>query len=98
MILDYNLNLVLKDDYILYFKASWNSSCNLHIEALKELDLVAKINIYVVNVTKYPHLKAKYKVNRIPTYILFKNDDIISRIDGSINRYSLIKWYKDNRV
>lgn len=97
MILQYdggNIN----PDFLAFFYASWSSNCNLHLDALKKLENTYKdLLILKINVTKFYNLKTNYKINRIPTFIIFKNSEIKARLDGYINQYSLLEWVKKNR-
>ena len=92
MIYEYNGNLV---DGLYYFYASWNSKCNVSNDRLKRIDLEFKnLNIITVNTTKFPNLKKDFTIKVIPTYLLFKNNQIIKKIEGNIDYISLAKWLK----
>ena len=95
MILEYKETFDLNDTEIYYFYASWNNSCNISKELLDKLTKeVKKYNIIKINVTKYPYLKKKYNINKIPSYTFIKNGILISKLDGGINSYTLLKWVK----
>ena len=95
MIIEYNGSNL--NDGLFYFYASWNSNCNSTKQKLERLNFDNKnITIYRINVTKFPELKEKYKVSRIPSYMIVKNNNIITRRDGNIDFYSLNKWIKES--
>ncbi|MDE5714571.1 MAG: thioredoxin family protein [Anaeroplasmataceae bacterium] len=82
-------------DGLYFFYASWNSKCNVLAERIQKLNLEFNINIYRVNVTKYGNLKQQFRINRIPSYLLIKNGEVISRRDGNVDYYSLKLWLKE---
>ena len=95
MIYEYNNSNL--NDGLYFFYASWNSHCNLLIERLNKLSNdFPTLNIYKVNSSKYTNLKRQLKVNKIPSYLLIKNNNINSRRYGNIDSYSLKIWIKDN--
>ena len=97
MIIDYNGGKI-NNNALLFFYASWSSNCNLHLDALKRInkeynDLI----ILRINTSKYVNLKKEFNINKIPTFILYIEDEIKARIDGYKDQYSLINWIKKNR-
>ena len=50
-----------------------------------------------INTSKYVNLKKEFNINKIPTFILYIEDEIKARIDGYKDQYSLINWIKKNR-
>ena len=99
MLLEYNSQIEIKGFSLLYFYASWSSNCNLHKESIKRIDNENKdLNIYRINVTKFPNLKQKYSIHKIPSYIILNEGNIVSRLDGYTDGYSLSRWVKRNRT
>lgn len=97
MIIEYN-GKEIESDSLLYFYASWSSKCNIHLDALKKIDKNSNnLSIVKINVTKYPTLKERYIVKKIPTFIILKNNNIISRLDGYTDQYSLARWVSNFR-
>lgn len=97
MIVEFNGNPI-NSNCLLYFYASWNSSCNVHQDALRWLEMEYNdLLIIKVNTTKYNSMKQKYNIKRIPTYIYIEKNEIKAKIDGYINQYTLGKWLKENR-
>ena len=97
MIVEYNgKNIVGKS--LLYFYANWSSNCNIHLDAIKRIEYEnPNIVILKINTTKYHDIKVKYSINKIPTFIVLdENSNIISRINGYKDQYSLSKWVKLN--
>ncbi len=97
MILEYNGGN-LHSDCLVYFYASWSSKCNLHLDALRKISEENKdLTIIRVNVSKYHILKEKYSIHKIPTFILLKEDNVVSRVNGYTDQYSLTRWVKKYR-
>ena len=83
-------------DGLYYFYASWNSNCNTIKNRINRLDNSFDINIIRVNTTKYNSLKQKYNINRIPIYLLIKDNNLLTSINGNVDYYTLSKWLKEN--
>lgn len=97
MIIEYNGGNIAAD-CLAFFYASWSSKCNLHDNALKRIEYENQgIKIIKINTSKFHNMKEYYQIKKIPTFILFKNNNLISRVDGYTDQYSLCKWVKNNR-
>lgn len=97
MILEYNGGN-FDGEYLAYFYATWSSNCNIYLDALKKIDYEIKnLRILRINISKYYNLKKKYLIKKIPTFILLNGNNVISRLDGYIDQYSLLKWIKNFR-
>jgi Thioredoxin domain-containing protein len=84
------------NDGLYYFYASWNSKCNILAERIQKLNLEFKeLSIYKVNTTKYMNLKKELQVNKMPSYILIQNGQIVSRKDGNLDYFTLKKWLSE---
>lgn len=82
-----NNNIVLLDFY-----ADWCGPCKMLAKVLEELSKIKNINIYKINVDKYPNKAREYSVMTIPTIILYKNGVLIKKNIGFITLDELIKW------
>ena len=94
MIYEYNGSNIV--DGLYYFYASWNSNCNTLKERINRIDRNYNINIYKVNTTKFNNIKKSYNVTKIPSYLLIKDNNVVSSINGNVDYYTLSKWLKDN--
>lgn len=91
MIYEYNGSNLVDGLYFIY--ASWNSKCNILIDRINRINKeFPNINIYKVNITKYPTIKAKFLVKKIPSYIFVKDNEIFARKDGNIDYFTLKNW------
>lgn len=92
MIIEYNGNNFIETG-ILYFYSSWVSSCNIQKENFEFIkDKYKNINILKINTTKYYMLKKDYNIKVIPSFVILKNKEIISKIDGMSNKITINKW------
>jgi thiol-disulfide isomerase/thioredoxin len=97
VIKEYNGTNLIKDG-LLYFYSSWISSCNMYNELVSNIDKKFKdLSIMKINTTKHYELKEKFKITKIPSFIMIKDDEIISRKDGNTNQYTIINWINENR-
>lgn len=94
MIYEYNgSNLA---DGLYYFYASWNSRCNVLAERITKLNMEFKnLTIYKVNTTKYANMKKDFIINKIPSYLLIQNQQVVARKDGNFDYISLKKWLNE---
>lgn len=95
MISDYNgFNMI--DTGLLYFYSSYSSKCSIFLDAIQKAFAKCKGNVLKINLTRYQELKRKYNIKGIPEFIIIKNNNIVSRIGGIIDSYSLEKWINNN--
>lgn len=66
------------------FWAEWCGPCRMVAPVLDELadEMDDKIRIGKVNVDNNRELSVKYKVQGIPTFLLFKNGEVQDRVTG----------------
>ena len=94
MIYEYNGSILA--DGLYYFYASWNSRCNVLAERITKLNMEFKnLTIYKVNTTKYANMKKDFKINKIPSYLLIQNQQVVARKDGNFDYISLKKWLNE---
>ncbi|KAJ2947428.1 hypothetical protein O0L34_g17206 [Tuta absoluta] len=72
---------------VVHFSADWAAQCGQVTEVLKELQKLPEIessgtNFAVCNAENLAEISLKYKVDSVPTVILFKNGEQVDRIDG----------------
>lgn len=91
---DKNFQLKTKDKLVLVdFWASWCGPCRIMAPILNDLSdsLSGKNYIGKVDVEKFQGLAQKFKVQSIPTLILFKNGKEINRFVGIKSKDFLLK-------
>lgn len=81
-------NLVLVD-----FKADWCGPCKMMVPILKELKQEVKdeVKIVKIDVDKNPEVAAQFKVQGVPTLMLFKGGKPVWRQSGVLQTADLQK-------
>ncbi|XP_009769035.1 uncharacterized protein LOC107825989 [Nicotiana tabacum] len=75
------------------FYATWCGPCQFMVPILNEVGESMKDKIQVVKIDseKYPALADKYKIQALPTFILFKDGEVCDRFEGALNAPTLIQ-------
>jgi len=75
------------------FYATWCGPCGMQSQVLDKLKNSRNINVEIVkvNVDEAPKIIAEYRIDAIPTLILFKDNAIIKRMVGYTEENELLK-------
>ena len=78
------------------FWAEWCGPCRMIAPALEEIagSLDGKVKIVKLNVDENPKTAAKYGIQSIPTFMIFKNGQMASRQIGALPKQKLEDWIK----
>ena len=73
------------------FYADWCAPCKMMAPVLKQVssDIGEKARIINVDVDKNPQAAAKYGIQGVPTFILFKNGKLVWRQSGVVPAHTL---------
>ncbi|KAI8016348.1 hypothetical protein LOK49_LG05G02689 [Camellia lanceoleosa] len=75
------------------FYATWCGPCQFMVPVLNEVSASMKEKIQVVKIDteKYPSIADKYKIEALPTFIIFKDGEPYDRFEGALNANQLIE-------
>ncbi len=71
---------------LIQFSADWCSSCGEFQTTFDELQKIYSNDIlefYKINIDNYPDLAEEYNINSLPTFLFFKNGQMINFIIGN---------------
>ncbi|KAL9243699.1 hypothetical protein vseg_017555 [Gypsophila vaccaria] len=80
------------------FYATWCGPCQLMVPILEKVSatLIDKIQVVKIDTEKYPALANQYKIEALPTFILFKNGEPCDRFEGALAAEKLIERIEDS--
>ncbi|KAK9757373.1 hypothetical protein RND81_01G158100 [Saponaria officinalis] len=80
------------------FYATWCGPCQLMVPILENVSATLKDKIQVVKIDteKYPSLANQYKIEALPTFILFKNGQPSDRFEGALAAEKLIERIEES--
>lgn len=75
------------------FYATWCGPCQFMAPILNEVGTQLKDTIQVVKIDteKYPSIANKYKIEALPTFIIFKDGEPYDRFEGALSADQLIQ-------
>jgi len=93
------MELINSDKPVLVdFTATWCGPCQMMAPVIKDLAEAVgdKAKIIKVDIDKNPKAAAHYQVRSVPTFILFKNGNILWRQSGAIPKHILQNAIESN--
>ncbi|KAJ0255986.1 Thioredoxin Y1 [Hirschfeldia incana] len=80
------------------FYATWCGPCQFMVPILSEVSATLKDKIQVVKIDteKYPSIANKYKIEALPTFILFKDGEPCDRFEGALAAKQLVQRIEDS--
>lgn len=75
------------------FYATWCGPCQMMSPILDQVgaSLRDRLQVVKIDTDKYPNLATKYRIEALPTLVLFKNGQPAERIEGVVQAPQLIQ-------
>ncbi|CAN8240229.1 unnamed protein product [Cochlearia groenlandica] len=75
------------------FYATWCGPCQFMVPILGEVSetLKEKIQVVKIDTEKYPSIANKYKIEALPTFIVFNNGEPCDRFEGALTAKQLVQ-------
>ena len=76
------------------FYADWCGPCKAMAPLLDQAsnDLAGKLKIVKINIDESPNAPTKYGVRGIPTFMIFKNGEVVDTRVGGMSKAQLSDW------
>lgn len=92
--------LVTDDNVIIYFYQKDCMACNDFKEILNKVIVDKNLQVYAVDLNgsdfNYSDLITDYNLTKTPSVIIFKNNNELKRIEGTISEDKFINFIKDD--
>uniref|UniRef100_A0A5B6ZLI0 Thioredoxin domain-containing protein n=1 Tax=Davidia involucrata TaxID=16924 RepID=A0A5B6ZLI0_DAVIN len=75
------------------FYATWCGPCQFMVPVLNEVSasMNDKIQVVKIDTEKYPSIADKYRIEALPTFIIFKDGEPYDRFEGALTADQLIQ-------
>ncbi len=80
------------------FYAIWCGPCQLMSGVLQQVkgQLQDQLQIVKIDTDKYPSVASQYQIHALPTMVLFKDGQVIDRIEGAMSADKLVARLQPN--
>lgn len=78
------------------FWAPWCAPCRMIAPAVEELasTYAGRAKVGKVNIDDYPQIAQRYRINSIPTVLVFKNGEAVNQVMGAVPKSHLEEMLK----
>ncbi len=91
-------DLIGKDIVLVDFFATWCGPCKMLSPVLEELASDrGNIEIVKMDIDECENLARDYGIMSVPTLLLFKNGQLVSKKSGYMPKEQLMSWIEDNK-
>lgn len=75
------------------FYAPWCGPCQMMAKILEDVnaEMNQRVQIIKINTDKYPTLATQYRIQALPTLVVFKQGQPIDRIEGVLSAKQLVE-------
>ena len=90
------LDLVVgnKEKTLVKFGANWCGPCNTMDKVLNKVIEDGYKRVVKVDIEKSIDIALKFKIRKMPTFMIFKEGEILERFDGAVSKKVLIEKMK----
>ncbi len=91
---DFDSKVLQADKPVLVdFFATWCGPCKRLGPVIEEVadELAGKVDVYKLDIDQSPDVAARYKVNSVPTIMLFENGAIKNKTVGAVPKQQLLQ-------
>ena len=82
----------MKEYKLLDFWADWCSPCKLMNPIIDEIENdYQNVEVVRINADENKDMVQKYKIMTVPTYILIKDEEIVSIVKGAMPKYRFLQ-------
>jgi len=86
-----------KDTVVVDFWAAWCGPCLSMAPVFMEIELdISSAKFYKINIDEFTTMAQKYMIMSIPSFIIFKDGEIVSKRQGGGSKDDMVKWINDN--
>ncbi len=89
---EFNEKVVKSEKTILVdFFATWCGPCKMLTPVLEKISTSrGEFNIVKIDIDKEPNLAAKYEIDVVPTMLVFKNGNVVDKIEGYVDENTIV--------
>jgi thioredoxin len=75
------------------FYANWCGPCQMMVPILEQVSaqLQGRVQVVKIDTDKYPELATQYKIEALPTLVLFKQGKPVEKIEGAMQAPQLVQ-------
>ena len=78
------------------FYATWCGPCQMMASILEQVNrsIANRLQVVKIDTDKYPGIASQYQIQALPTLILFKNGQPVSKLEGVVQAPQLLDYLR----